>query len=91
MSYTVTFKNTKYKLYHNEIEKTINVFFKTKRDALKAQQNLRNKLFNSLTVYSFNNFIYSRNTYKSATHWSTEVLGNAMVITITKVKKMGVN
>lgn len=87
MPYTVSFKNTKYKLYHNEIEKTITVFFKTKREALKAQQKLRNKLFNSLTIYSFNNFVYSRNTYKSATHWSSEVFGNALTIKITKVKK----
>ena len=91
MSYTVTLRNTKYKLYHNEIERTITVFYKTKRDALKAQKNLRNKLFNSLTIYSFNNFVYSRNTYKSATHWSSDVVGNAIIIKVVKVKKIGEN
>lgn len=91
MSYTAILRNTKYKLYHNEIERTITIFYKTKRDALKAQKNLRNKLFNSLTIYSFNNFVYSRNTYKSATHWSSEVHGNALLIKVVKVKKIGEN
>lgn len=85
----ITFKNVKSKPYHNEIEKTINIFYPTKRDALVAQKNLRNRLLNSLTIYSFRDFVYSRHTYCSATHWTSEVLGNAMVIKIVKVRKYG--
>ena len=88
-STVISFKNVKSKLYHNEIEKTINIFYPTKRDALIAQKDLRNRLLNSLTIYSFRDFVYSRNTYRSATHWTSEVLGNAMVIKIVKVRKYG--
>ncbi len=34
--------------------------FKTKREAMLVQQSLRNKLFHSLSVYSFASYVYSR-------------------------------
>ena len=57
-STVITFKNVKSKLYHNEIEKTINIFYPTKRDALIAQKDLRNRLLNSLTISFFFLSIY---------------------------------
>jgi hypothetical protein len=69
---------------------TIKVFdfsFKNKREAMLAQQSLRNKLFHSLTIYSFASYVYSRGNDKKAFHWATKIMSNnGLRLTITMVR-----
>ena len=73
---------------------TVKVFdfnFKTKREAMLAQQSLRNKLFNSLTVYSFSSYVYSRGSEKKAFHWATKIMSDntlRLTVTMVRVKKV---
>jgi hypothetical protein len=82
-------KNSFTKKFKNEIEKHIIITFKTKRQALQFQQELRHKLFNSLNIYAFNNFTYSRFATNGAFHWSSKIAINSSLcsleIIITKV------
>jgi hypothetical protein len=82
-------KNSFTKKFKNEIEKHIVITFKTKRQALQFQQELRRKLFNSLNVYAFNNFRYSRFATNGAFHWSSKITMTSsfshLEIIITKV------
>jgi len=69
---------------------TIKVFdfnFKTKREAMMFQKSLREKLFNSLTVYSFASYVYSRGSERKAFHWATKIMSdNSLRLTVTMVR-----
>lgn len=61
--------------------------FKTKREAMLVQQSLRNKLFHSLSVYSFASYVYSRGGDKRAFHWATKIMSdNSLRLTVTMVR-----
>ena len=84
-----TISNKKFK---NELHKTIVINFKTRREALQYQHSLRNKLFNSLNVYSFNDYSYSRHSIDGAFHWSIRVKSvkqktHSCEVLITKTKR----